>query len=152
MNLLTLPPCCALVRRAEQFLSMRTAFPLGETNPARAPQDHVAPADHCQVVCGTSLGLDTPSPERHLEADVGVMQMFGPYNHCFILPTCAELLAYLDIATSCSMKHLCACSACALLVRGTGLPLRLSWQRPHWALSIICINKNSSGRLGLLQG
>lgn len=47
MNLLTLPLCCALVRRAEQFLSMRTAFPSGETNPAGAPQERVqgAPAD-----------------------------------------------------------------------------------------------------------
>lgn len=85
---------------------MRTAFPLGETNLAGAPQARAqgAPADHCQAVCGTSLGLDTPSPERYLEADVGVMQMFGP---CLILPTCAEVLAYLDRDMSFSMKLVC---------------------------------------------
>ena len=108
---------------------MRTGFPLGETNSTGAPQEPVrgAPADHCQAVCGTSLGLDNPSPERHLEAVVSAMQMFGPYNHSFILPTCAELLAYLDKDMSCSMKLWFACSSArALLVTGTGLSLRLS--------------------------
>lgn len=85
---------------------MRTGFPLGETNPTGAAQERVqgAPADHCQTVCGTSLGQDTHSPERYPEADVGVMQTFGLYYDYFMLLTCGKLLAYLDVDTSCSTK------------------------------------------------
>lgn len=74
------------------------------------------------------------------------MQMFGPCDLCFVLPTCDELLAYLDIAPSCSLKLSFACSARTLLLRGAGPSLSLSRQSPHRALSIICINENSSGR------
>jgi len=66
-----------LVRGAEPFLSTRTAFPSGEAHPAGAPPERAqgAPAGHRQAACGTSLGLGTPSPERHLEADAGATRL-----------------------------------------------------------------------------
>lgn len=111
ITLLTLPLCCALVRRAEWFLS-RTGFPLGETNSTGAPQKCV------QGAPALPGGLQDQPGDRHRQpweasggwcwcyADVWSLQpLFHPthlhratclsgYRHVLFPETCLLILLH----------------------------------------------------------
>lgn len=64
MNLLTPPACFTWAHAAEQFLSRRTCFPLGETRPADASQEHVQGALADDAHSGSLWGREVHLEER----------------------------------------------------------------------------------------